>query len=359
MINSSTGQGLKLLADMLSNIAAPYALGKALIVQHGNTVPLARRMVFLIFVVIILSFYEMRMTLNPFVYLPGLFFPNQGADWPTLYRNGMVRIGGPFVQPILFGMGIATTILLNFWLQKNKLWQPNFKLLPRLPLEKGTIIACFLVFGLLMTHSRAPIVSCFLGYLLVGVGVSNQRMTSFYIRFIAVTALLIMIWQLWGTYTQINQWSAQSEEEFNAAYRGEIVRKYWDVVLQKPIWGWGYSLWPKSGGMKSIDNHYLWLALKHGLVPVFILIATTLWIMIRLLIRGLTTPAANKEDSSLAFAFLSILLTMVVSLYTVYMGMQIEPLYFMILGWAEAFILYPMQDFSAFRKRLRPLKKRN
>jgi hypothetical protein len=60
--------------------------------------------------------------------------------------------------------------------------------------------------------------------------------------------------------------------------------------------------------------------------------------LVRLLRRGLSEPLADPARSSLAFTLASVYVVFIVSVATVYLGLQAVPLLFLITGWAEGYL---------------------
>jgi hypothetical protein len=113
------------------------------------------------------------------------------------------------------------------------------------------------------------------------------------------------------------------------------MEKYEAIALEHAAFGWGRNTWPKVGGMESIDNYYLLLALMHGVIALFFLLAIMAWMSVRLIHLGLKEPASRD---SLPFTFAGIITMMFISLGTVYLGEQPMPAFFFIIGWAEAYL---------------------
>lgn len=335
-INEGTSMSVNLLAGMLSSVLAPFILAKMLIMPKNLSIAFAKRFVFCIFIIIILSLYEMRFTLNPFLALIRPFFPGQGEEWPTLYRWGFVRIGGPFIQPIIFAMVISVALFFDYWLYRNRLWERYFKYLP---ISKRVVITLVLLFGFIMTFSRGPILSTLLGMLFVGIGFSRYKKISLTLRCIIIG--LFAVYTIWAFYeiSGVGIGLAQTAEEATIAYRGELIRQYVSIAMQKPWWGWGIELWPKVPGLSSVDNHYLWVALKHGFIPIGVFTFMIFYTFVRLLKRGIFDNPTQLVDCSLAFTFAAILISFAVCLTTVFLGLQLEPLFFLLLGWMEGFLL--------------------
>ncbi|MCB1112399.1 MAG: O-antigen ligase family protein [Chlamydiales bacterium] len=333
------GLGRNLSALMLMGTVGPYFLAKIMLLPSKASIAFSRRFSFLIFVCILISLYEVRFVANPWIKFIKAFFPGQETLWPVLFRFGLVRIGGPEIQPILYGIVIAAAILLCYWLIRNRMWNKRFRFLPALPIAKQWIILGVLVMGLLLTVSRGPWLSAFIGVLFLGVGFSRSKFKSFILRGFIVVGCGYIAFQTYLSYAELNKYYTGSEMTGNIAFRGEMNREYTELAMQRPIWGWGSTNWPVITGIKSVDNQYLWLLLKHGLVGLFVFIALLIVCMVRLFFRGMLSPSKYQEDSSLAFALLGVMMTISTALITVYMGMQVEPLLFLIIGWSEGLVI--------------------
>lgn len=334
------------LATMLCDILAPYALAKQLIHPLHLSEKLAKRIVFLMFLNVLFSFWEMRFASVPQISLLWPFFPDTLVRWPLLFRYGFVRIHGPFVQTILFGIGLTFAILLNYWLIKTKKWTPNFKYLPSLPMRKGTILMIFLCFGLLMTFSRGPWISCLFGFLLIGAGFSPRPLRSLLFRCALILLSAFLLYLIFSPSIEINPFLARSETEATVAYRGEMYRRYIELAFQSPVWGWGTLEQPFLGGFASIDNEYLLLLLQKGCIGLGLYIVMIGWSFIRLMRRGIRTTSTDLNENTLSFTLMSLLFAMTLSFATVYMGMQTEVLFFLLLGWAEGLIQSRKSDLQ-------------
>ena len=88
--------------------------------------------------------------------------------------------------------------------------------------------------------------------------------------------------------------------------------------------------------MPSIDNYYLLLALMHGIPAMLMLVTMMLLGAGQMVARGMKEPPGS---SPLGFTFAGIFIAVFVSLGTVYMGEQVVPMFFFVLGWAQAWRL--------------------
>ena len=254
------------LFDLLTLAIFPYMAGKALIEPAGRRIPFARRFVFLLFVVTVLSAYEFRMGDNLFRPLVGPFFPGQDPGSFTQMRWGFGRIGGPYVHAILMCAILGIGYVLCRWLTVANLWQSRFRWLRGLPLKKATAISAVLLVGMFMTLSRGPWIGAACGAILASVGTKANR------RRALTRALLILVGSGLILYTAgkayLDGVSAFEgvEEQASAQYRAVLLEEYDKIVMQSPIFGWGHVNWPRVPGMPSIDNNYLYTALGSGLV---------------------------------------------------------------------------------------------
>lgn len=118
-------------------------------------------------------------------------------------------------------------------------------------------------------------------------------------------------------------------------YRKVMIERYIDIAIEHTALGWGRNSWPKLPGMASIDNYFLLLSLMHGLIATGLLLFLFGWQGVRLFRRGMAEP---HDSNSLALSFAGILLAVFVTLGTVYLGEQVMPALFLILGWSEAYL---------------------
>src|ERR1700761_2088531 len=99
--NAGYKEAQNLTFDMLAWFVFPYIAGKSFIEPLGLRLQFARRLVFLIFVVAIVSCYEFRLGRTPFRIPLDPFFGGQGSGWVTTFRWGFARIAGPYGHAIL------------------------------------------------------------------------------------------------------------------------------------------------------------------------------------------------------------------------------------------------------------------
>ena len=332
------GSTAQLITNLLTNMVFPYMLAKILIHPAGYTIPFAKTITLLMYINVLLSVYEQRFMTNPYIQFFQYFFPSQGYDWPTIDRYGLVRIAGPFVQPILFAVGCSIAFFLNYWLVRNNYWGRHYKYIPDLPVSKGWIFGSVILFGLIFTFSRGPLLSLTLGFLFVGVGFSKYPWQSFIGRLAIFVVACLAISQVYEAYAGVGTELATSDQDMTLSYRTALIQKYNEITWEKPYFGWGMNSWPKVANTVSIDNQYLWLTLKHGYIATWIYGLLMVNIILRLLKRGFILPLTYTRERTLDFTFLGSYLAVIFAFATVYMGMQLEPLFFLITGWIEGYV---------------------
>lgn len=322
------------------NLIFPYILAKILIHPTGNSINFAKCFVMCIVIDIVLSPYEMRFSMNPYYQFLLPFFPISEASWITLYRFGFVRFAGPFIQSILMGIGITIAFLLHYWLWRNKLWPKYFKWIPIPIINKRLLIGIILILGMIFTFSRGPLVGLLVGAFFLNLGYSKHIMQRVIISVILLSIGAYFAFETIQSYSMGDMGGSEvTQEDINAVYRINLMKQYWEIAWEKPVWGWGSGNIPLSRSMLSVDNQYLWLFLKNGGVMVFIFISMFVINLIRLFIKGVMCDVTTQRLSrSLAFTFFSIYVALGLTLTTVFMGNQIEQIFFILLGWSDSFI---------------------
>jgi hypothetical protein len=322
---------------MIASCIAPYLIGRLLISGENLHVATARRFVILMFAVALMSVYEVRMGTNWFLDAFRPFFPGQGS-WVPTFRYGFARMTGPFAHAILAGIIIAVAYRLQRWLEWGGHWEPRFQYFPNLPFGKARIITVTLLLCAIATLARGPWIGGFVGGLIMLIGRSQNR-SAMMTRVLVIIALLLPpIYIGFNSYLEVQPGMKMTMNQESAIYRKELMEKYTDIAIEHLPLGWGRSTWPKVSGMPSIDNYFLLLTLMHGLITTLLFLSLFVWSGVRLLRMGMREPVGSN---SLTFTFAGILIAILVSLMTVYLGEQVIPVTFLMLGWAEAHLQQP------------------
>jgi hypothetical protein len=333
--------------DMAASVVLPYVLAKGLIEPNRMRVPFARRLAWLLFIVSVVSIFEFRMGMTPWQLLLNRFFPGQGEGWVTTFRYGFARIAGPYGHAILAGLILVIGYRIQRWLEWSGHWEPAFRNLPSLPLPKARIITLGLAAGVAMTLVRGPWLGALVGATLTAVGLARNRKRALLTLAICVVAVGVPAAAMFYSYASVGRAAATSDSQETAAYRLELVKKYIDIALRRSALGWGRNTWPKVEGMKSIDNYYLLLALMHGVLADVILLLIVIGTPIRLVRLELGRPLPRRRGASFGFTLAGIFVAFGVTIATVYVGLTVMPLFALITGWAEGYLLSGSVDETA------------
>jgi len=324
-----------LMFAMLASMAGPYLAARLLLERRDNDVAFARRFVILVLAVAIIGAYEFRFGVNPFLRYLGNLFPGQGLGWVTTFRHGFARVAGPYSHAILAGIMVVIAYRLARWLQWGRHWEPRFAWLQALPLSKAALISLVLAAGCVMTIARGPLLGALLGAVLIMVGSSPRRRQLLPAVAVGFVVLVPVGYLALMSYLDVQPGMAMTMSQESAMYRKVMIERYIDIAIEHTALGWGRNTWPKLPGMASIDNYYLLLSLMHGLVATGLLLFLFAWQGVRLFRRGM---AEAHDSNSLALTFAGVLLAVFVTLGTVYLGEQVMPALFLILGWSEALL---------------------
>jgi hypothetical protein len=347
-INSGYSMAQNLAIHGICNVMLPYAMAKVMLQDEELRVRFLKTTAILLTIIAITSVYEFRMTPDPYKILPAVFFPDQ-FDLFAQRRYNLTRIAGPFPHAILAGMMLAAGFWFTRWLHWSGRWPGK---VPFLPISKIRFCQLSLVGGSLMTISRGPWMGAIVAVLVIWLCRSRDK------RAMVVNACLLIlvavpIYWAGSSYVSVTRDQSASETQESAAYRHELIEKYIAIVQERPTWGWGFTDDPGGGqafpildGMRSIDNHYLLLALEHGEYALALMVAILIWTPLRLLMYG-ARRARDDPDGSLALMLAGVFITFAVSIGTAWLGGQTQPMLFLIAGWSEGVLLAPIRMRAA------------
>lgn len=324
-----------LLINMLLSVVGPYLVARLVIKEENLHVQVARRIVIIMFALAVVGLFEAKMGFNPSHAIFGKFFPGQGGGWVTTFRHGLARVAGPFSHAILAGIMMVIAYRIHRWLEWGGHWEPRFTRFT-LPWDKAKIITFMLFLGCILTVARGPWVGGLIGAMLVMVGRAKDRRKALRLALLAIVLVGIVGGYGLAQYLDIKPGQVMTMSQESALYRKELFEKYFDIAVAHAWLGWGLTTWPKVLGMPSIDNYYLLLALMHGIPAMLMLVTMMLLGAGQMVARGMKEP---QGSSPLGFTFAGIFIAVFVSLGTVYMGEQVVPMFFFMLGWAQAWRL--------------------
>ncbi|MDP3518321.1 MAG: O-antigen ligase family protein [Pseudohongiella sp.] len=319
-------------------IGLPYLFAKSMIEPFNLRMRFVKTIVLLLAGVAVVSVYEFRFGATPWRMIFDAFFPWGGRSWVTTFRWGFARTAGPYGHAILAGILMVVAFRLHRWLEVSQVWAHKPRLAPWLPFSQARLITLILVAGVIMTMVRGPWIAAILAAVLVAIGRSRHRGLAIAGGAIGGVVIGIPVISRFVDYVSVGREGALTVAQESAAYRWELLSEYGGIAMEKFWFGWGLTSWPAVPGMESIDNYYLLLLLMHGVLGLGLFVGILLSMLIRLLIRGLKEPHSSPAGSSLSFTLASIYVVYIVSVGTVYLGLQAVPMLFLITGWAEGYL---------------------
>jgi hypothetical protein len=322
------------LVGLFLSIGMPYLMGKLMIEQEEVRWKVMRRICVLLAIVAFLSVYEYRMGSNPYRRYLGWMFPGQGEEWHEQIRWGYARISGPYAHAILAGMMFLTGLMFHRCLAVLKKWPETYKSFSMRYLSPAREVFILLVAGIWMAGSRGPWLGAIFSYPLIPISASKRLWRNLVLYALAVAFVYGVVFNVLDAYTAGGRKAATNEQQEAAAYRRELIANYTPYVEKAPVMGWGTIDFPKVKGMESIDNEYLLLAVTQGFVGLGLFSLLCIRAVWRLTWLGLKTK--DMEERVCSFTLLAILIGVMVSISTVFLGTQVQQIFFLVLGWTEA-----------------------
>jgi hypothetical protein len=337
-LSYNINNGIYAFFGRINSVILPYVLGK-LIIEHGelNGQPMRkvmiRRMVTFLSIVTGISVIDFLTGRSTWQRVFRRFFAGQMVDFPEMVRWGFGRIAGPFGHAILAGMVFLTGVVYCLWLLwVDREWGSR-PFMRAFPLKMRTIALLAVVGGLLMTQSRGPWIGVILALIFASLVRLMSAEKAAVVFLVLVMGLGSFVYIVGKKYTQGTREMASSESQASAIYRRQLLQTYIPVVRERPGFGWGFTDYPGPNGQKSIDNQFLWVAVTQGFFGLGIFFLIALGSAFRLL-KYVGLPLV-PEDRLLIFAHIAVLMGLLTSLATVYMGGEVMVVYFMVIGWVQ------------------------
>jgi O-Antigen ligase len=248
-------------------------------------------------------------------------------------------VAGPYSHAILAGIMLAVAFILQRWLHTASHWEPRFVRLKALPWSKAWVITAVLAVGMLMTVARGPWLGALAAVALLAAGQAVNRKRALKLAGASLAIGAAAVFWILSDYLDIEPGAAMTMSQESALYRKLLFEKYFDIAMDSAWLGWGLTTWPKVRGMESIDNYYLLISLMHG-VPAMAMLVTMLLASTAQCLRRALAEAAGVRGPG--FAFAGVFMAVFVSLGTVYLGEQVLPMLFFMLGWAQGWLRTPL-----------------
>jgi hypothetical protein len=243
------------------------------------------------------------------------------------------------------GTAIAMAAALNAWLGflwRTRTWQNPGELFTFL--EKYHIAEILLVVYVFLTQSRGPELALIAGYLILQIPrFKNMKVAT------AVVGVLLALgaagaYQYFSEVTNVADINAaHDEQQSSAVYRRQMIERFKPIRERGGWLGWGYMSFPHAqglgslaNGVQSVDNQFLYVELGQGRLGfiLFILIA----------VESVRTPFMRSwrlqsfEDRAFAVCIAAALVMLWIALGTVYMGMQLPQVGFLLIGWGQSIV---------------------
>jgi hypothetical protein len=319
------------LFDNVNSVLIPYMAGKLLIEQEGARAATLKRIVLLMAGAAVPSLYEWKFLKNPFQMVFGRFFPHEILPWYTHLRGGHGRICGPYAQAEFAGMMLVFGLVLTLHLAQAYNWGGRFRSAAWFPARKSTLVFLVLLLALFCTGSRGPAIGFLVATPIALIGRSRNPL-----RNAVLVALLLTVGGA-ITYEGLVHYAGTrtptTEEQETAAYRLTLVQDYLPMAEHGGFWGRGLSF-PRIGKYGSVDNEYLWVALTQGYIgfaSLVLLVAGTLYNL-----GWAAVYNSQPSDRAFAFTLLGIFIGLLVTVSTVYLGIQPLMFFSLLIGWAQA-----------------------
>lgn len=326
----------------------PYALAKGVILRQGLQVVAGRRLVLLLAAVILLSLYEFRFGQDPFRDIFQPLFPTQPAVWSTQLRWGYARIAGPFGSAILASTVFTIGVLVQFWLVSIRGWDGLSRDgLTNPGARRNFWLSVSLLLGVSLTMSRGPWMGLIFSAAVGQIGRAKHLKRVFFLMLVGVVLLGGSLTALIYNYASVGRAAAKSDEQETAAYRKELLDKYQDIAIRGGALGYGRLTWPKVSGMPSVDNYYLLMDLMHGYVALGLFLLLLFAAMTRVVRAAFRARQSGTGDTVLPFTILGSILTVAISIATVYLDMQLMTLLYLFIGWGEGYAMYTVPAEAA------------
>jgi hypothetical protein len=332
-----------------ASVVFPYVLAKSLIEPAGLREDFAKSITFTLFLVagllaiqfITFSHY------TPVQIVLGRFFDNRGWMVTADMRWGLIRANGPFTHEIFAGIVMWTGYRIQRWLEWSQAWPRRFRQFPWLPISTARLLSLGIFVGAFMTLTRGPMVGALVAAFIPLIGLSKKRWTIFWILAISVLIVAPPVITWFISYASVEPGTVESREQSTVAYRWQLVVNYIDFAIERFYWGWGSHGMPVLGKYQSsIDNYFLLLFLRRGIIALSLFTTIFLSMMVRLFVHAMSQPPADPPGSSLGFTLLSVYILIFIAIATVTLGAQTQPLLFLLIGWSEGYLRSGQESLS-------------
>jgi hypothetical protein len=328
--NGTYKEAQKILFNSLLAMYVPFLMTKSFLKDQKARIIFIKTATGLGAIVAIFNLYEFRMFVNVFDEHLRRMWPHS-VVWDVgfvMMRSGFKRAMGPFGHPIVAGYFFSLMIPLAIWCFSQGWYKTK---------NIGKLIVFLNVVGLITSISRAPIMGTFLGLLIVHFGWSRSKGTIGTVYCVLLSLTLLVALPKFITYISVTRSTATTIDQQNVAYRKEMLEAYTEVVMEKPLSGWGRFSVPTIKGMDSIDNEYLGIALQSGLPTLSFYLLFLFGTLIKIF-KYTKSKDYKDPNSRLAWCLIAGWISAIFCQGTVYSGGQTVQYLFMLSGLGQALL---------------------
>jgi len=245
----------------------------------------------------------------------------QSVPWDgVMQRGGIKRAAATFGHPISAGYFFSMMVPFAVWYHKN--YGKKGKWFTKLAIA-------FSVLGTLASFSRAPMIGLGISAVVLWFGWHKFKSVLAVFISIGVTVAIIVVLPALIDYVSVTRATALTKDQENAAYRKEMLDNYFEVIMDKPYWGYGRYTFPVIERQVSIDNEYLFIALTEGLTALFLYVLLLLWVIFKL-IHSVSICDEAETNYQLYWVLIAAWISAIFTQATVYAGNQTVQIFYMI-----------------------------
>ncbi|MDA7788022.1 glycosyltransferase [Sphingomonadaceae bacterium] len=200
------------------------------------------------------------------------------------YRFGLLRATGPFVHPILAGLTVGVFFTL-FLLSGLRGWPKTIGVI-------GSLAGVF-------TGSSAALLMLASGFAIKLTDVAVKNISSLrWTHLFSIAAVAIFAIEVFSQNGFISVASRYASLNSSTAYYRLLIWDYGSAsVANAPLFGIGFSDWVRPSWLYSstVDNHWLLLAMRFGIITPTILLLVIVFTCISLIKKSATCPAVDRS----------------------------------------------------------------
>ncbi len=272
----------------------------------------------------------------PALFAPLEFFFNRGLAhiyqifwrsnglWAPFVRYGFYRVYSNFGHPIHAGIVFSVSILIGVMLYKMKVFK-----------NKKTIVFMIMVniMAMIMTLSRSSYITLVPVLMLFWYSVVKNKKSYMILSSSFMFLTISIVMPLYNSYLEIKPGEVLTETKSSAIYRKMLTDNYIEIAKEEYLIGYGEHI-PVLDGQFSIDNEYLFIALKHGIIPMIIFGMMHLMVLIKAIF---TTGRLSRRENMILWSLTAIVVYYSILNYSVWQTGTSKVILFMIFALAVNF----------------------